>query len=344
MNFDRLYIVVATLFVILAIGFLCRKIKIIDDVASKKLSRLILSVGQPAMLIGSLSSAEYNDDNLKTALIMLVLGFVFHIFLAVISFIFALPLKKKLDEQKLSEFGLMFTNCAFIGFPIFEALLPGKGQFMASFLCISFNILLWTWGLIIMGRGRNDIKLTIKKALVNFGTIPCLIGFVLFLLKNPAIAIDIPSFEIFGRTVNSIGIHGLALPEFLANAAQYLTNLCTPISLLVTGALIATQSPKKIFLNWKIYYFNAVKLILFPLIVCLISKLLLIIIPIDGLEIYATFVTAAAALPTASSVTMMAENYGLDSGYSSLTVGTSSILAVLTIPLMMTVAGFILAL
>lgn len=334
MNFDKLYVVVATLFVILAIGFFCRKVKIIDDVASKKLSRLILTIGQPAMLISSLSSATYNEENLQTALIMLVLGFVFHAFLAVISFIFALPLKKNLDEQKLSEFGLMFTNCAFIGFPIFEALLPGRGQFMASFLCISFNILLWTWGLIIMGRGRNDIKLTLKKAFINFGTIPCLIGFVLFLLKNPAINFDL----------GFITVKGLELPPFLADAAKYLMNLCTPISVLVTGALIATQSPKKIFLNWKIYYFNTVKLIVFPVIVCLISKLLLIVIPYEGLEIYAIFVTAAAALPTASSVTMMAETYNLDSGYSSLTVGTSSVLAVLTIPFTMMIAQWIFAL
>ena len=187
MNFDRLYIVVATLFILLAVGFFCRKVKIIDDVASKKLSRLILTIGQPAMLAGSLASAEYNEDTLKTALIMTGLGFVFHAFLAVIAFTFALPLKKNLDEQKLSEFGLMFTNCAFIGFPIFEALLPGRGQFMASFLCVSFNILIWTWGLVIIGRGRNDIKLTFKKALVNFGTIPCLVGFGIFLLKNPAV-------------------------------------------------------------------------------------------------------------------------------------------------------------
>lgn len=332
MNFDKLYIVVASLFILLAIGFLCRKVKIIDDVASKKLSRLILSVGQPAMLISSLAGAEYTAENQKTALIMLVLGFVFHALLAVISFIFALPLRKNIDEQKLSEFGLMFTNCAFIGFPIFEALLPGKGQFMASFLCVSFNILLWTWGLVIMGRGRNDIKLTLKKALLNFGTIPCLIGFALFLLKNPAIAIDLPGFS----------LRGIVLPEFVLNAAQYLTNLCTPISVLVTGALIATQSPKKIFLNWKIYYFNVVKLIVFPLLICVLSKILLIIIPVEGLEIYATFVTAAAALPTASSVTMMAESYGLDSGYSSLTVGTTSILAVATIPLTMMVAQWIL--
>ena len=323
MNFDKLYIVVATLFILLAIGFLCRKKGIIDDVASKKLSRLILSVGQPAMLISSLASAEFNDENLRIALIMVILGFVYHILLAVLSYIFSAPLKKNLDEQKLSEFGFMFANCAFIGFPIFEALLGPVGKFMASFLCVSFNILLWTWGMIIMGRGRNDIKLTPKKALINFGTIPCLIGFLLFMLKAPAI--------------------GFELPEFIMSGAQYLSNLCTPISVLVTGALIATQSPRKIFLNWKLYYFNAVKLILLPLILCLLSKLLLILIPIEGLEIYAIFVTAAAALPTASSVTMMAETYGLDSGYSSLTVGTSSLLAVLTIPLTMMMAGWIFA-
>lgn len=334
MNFDKLYIVVASLFILLAIGFLCRKMKIIDDTASKKLSKLILSVGQPAMLISSLAGAEYNEENLKTALIMLLLGFAFHALLAVLSFVFALPLRKNLDEQKLSEFGLMFTNCAFIGFPIFEALLPGRGQFMASFLCISFNILLWTWGLVIMGRKRNDIKLTVKKALINFGTIPCLIGFTFFLLKNPAISFN----------VGNLAVSGIHLPEFISNAAQYLTNLCTPISVLVTGALIATQSPQKIFLNWKIYYFNAVKLIAFPLLISLLSKLVLTLIPVEGLEIYAIFVTAAAALPTASSVTMMAENYGLDSGYSSLTVGTSSILAVATIPMTMMIAQWIFAL
>ena len=323
MNFDKLYIVVASLFLLLAVGFLCRKVGIIDDTASKKLSRLILSVGQPALLVGSLAGAEFSEENLKTAIIMIVLGFVFHFLLAAISYVFSLPLYKNIDEQKLSEFGFMFTNCAFIGFPIFEALLPGRGQFMASFLCVSFNILLWTWGLVIMGRKRNDIKLTLKKALVNFGTVPCVIGFAFFMLKAPAV--------------------GFVLPSFITSALQYLSNLCTPISVLVTGALIATQSPKKFFLNWKIYYFNVVKLFAFPLLICLLSKLVLFILPYEGLETYAIFLTAAASLPTASSVTMMAENYGLDSGYSSLTVGTSSILAVITIPIAMMLAQWILS-
>lgn len=316
MNFSALNTVVATLFVIMAVGFLCRKLGVIDDVASKRLSKLILTVGQPAMLIYSMSSAEYSDENVKMAGIMIVLGFAFHGVLALLSYFIALPLKKSPDERKITEFSFMFANCAFIGFPIFEALLGSKGLFMASFLTFSFNVLLWTWGLGIFARGRKDIKMTLKKVFLNFGTVPCVIGFLLYLLKNPTI--------------------GFELPEFLSKSAGYLTNLCTPISVLITGALIATQSPKKIFTSWKIYYFNVIKLLVLPIIVCLIAKL--VQLPYD----YAVFVTAASALPAASSVTMMAETYGVDAGYSSLTVGTSSLLSVLTLPLTMMIAQQIL--
>lgn len=324
MNFNALNTVVATLTIILAIGFLCRKIGIIDNVASKRLSKLILMVGQPAMIIHSMASAEYSDGNVSMALIMMALGFVFHAVLAIIGFFMALPYKKVPDEEKISEFSFMFANCAFIGFPIFEALIGPTGLFMASFLTFSFNILLWTWGLGIFARGRKDIKLNLKKVLLNFGTVPCVIGFIFYLLKAPSIAIEIPEFAMKGM--------------------GYLANLCTPISVLVTGALIATQSPKKIFGTWKIYYFNIMKLFVLPLVVCLIAKVIITLIGIEGLEIYAIFVTAAAALPAASSVTMMSETYGLDSGYSSLVVGTSSLLSVLSLPLTMMVAQWILAL
>lgn len=324
MNFEALNVVVATLTILLAVGFLCRKVGIINDVSSKNLSKLILMVGQPAMLIYSMSNAEYTEENVKMAWIMLGLGFVFHGVLAAISYFMALPYKKNLDEEKISEFSFMFANCAFIGFPIFEALLGPIGLFMASFLTFSFNVLVWTWGLGIFARKRKDIKLNIKKVLINFGTVPCVIGFIFYLLKAPSI--------------------GFEMPEFISKALSYLTNLCTPISVLITGALIATQSAKKIFCSWKLYYFNIMKLFVLPLLVCIISKVLLILIPVDGLEIYAMFVTAAAALPAASSVSMMSETYGLDSGYSSVVVGTSSLLSVLSLPLTMMLAEFILKL
>lgn len=322
MNFNALYTVVATLMILIAVGFLCRKVGIINDVSSKNLSRLVLMVGQPAMLIYSMSSAEYTEANVNIAWTMLWLGFVYHGVLAVLGYFLALPYRKNIDEEKISEFSFMFANCAFIGFPIFEALLGPTGLFMASFLVFSFNVLLWTWGLAIFGRKRNDIKLNIKKIFLNFGSIPCVIGFALYLLKNPAI--------------------GFELPEFLTKAAGYLTNICTPISVMIIGALIATQSPKRIFCSWKLYYFNIVKLFVLPLLVCLISKVILILVPVDGPYMYAVFATSAAALPSAAAVTMMSETHGLDSGYSSVIVGTTSLMSVLSLPLVLMLAEQIL--
>jgi predicted permease len=149
MNFDALNVVVATLTILLVVGFFCRKVGIINDVSSKSLSKLILMVGQPAMLIYSMANAEYSDANVNMAWTMLGLGFVFHGVLAVMSYFLALPYKKNIDEEKISEYSFLFANCAFIGFPIFDALLGPIGLFMASFLVFSFNVLIWTWGLSI---------------------------------------------------------------------------------------------------------------------------------------------------------------------------------------------------
>lgn len=317
MNISALNIIIATLFILMVCGFVCRKVKIIDDTASKKMSSLILKIGQPAMIIGSLAGAEYSDENLKSAGIIVLLGFLLHLFVAVVAYFICKPIKN-LDEGKITEFSLIFTNCAFIGFPIFDALFPENGIFLASFYIISFNVFIWTLGIAILGRGRDDIRLTPKQALLNFGTVPCLIGFLIYMLKNPTI--------------------GFTLPEFATKSLTYLANLCTPISVLITGALIATKKPKQILTSKNLYFFCIIKLFMLPLFVCFVAKL--IHLP----TIYALFSVAATALPTASTITMMSETYGLDSGYSSLTVGMSSLLSVVTLPLVLYLAQQILLL
>ena len=318
MNFNALYAVVATLLVLMIVGFICRKLGIINDAASKMLSTLILKVGQPAMIINALAGSAYSAKNLGIAGWMVLYGFAFHIVLALIAFGVCQPLRKKLDEQKISEFSLVFANCAFIGFPIFEALFGQEGLFMASFLVISFNVFMWTWGIAIFARKRKDIKITVKKVLLNFGTVPSVIGFALFVLQAPAI--------------------GFTTPAFILDACKFLSNLCTPISVLITGALIATLKFKQIFTKWQVLYFNAIKLFVLPIIVCLIVKLLNL--PYN----YAMFFTAASALPAASSVSMLSETYGLDSGYSALVVGTSTLLCVLSLPISLNISQWLLAL
>lgn len=317
MNFTALLTIIATLFLLMACGFFARKKGIIDDVASKRLSTLIIKIGQPMMIISALTEAEFSYENLGDGFLYIGIGIIFHAVMGGLAFILCKGFKD-LDERKITEFSLMFVNGGFIGFPILEALFGAKGLFLAAFFNISFHLFIWSWGVAILARKRSDIKLTVRKIFINLGSIPCLIGVLIYMLVIP-----FPSF---------------VLPAFLSKFFLYLSNLCTPISVLITGALLATRTPKQIFGSGMIYYFSAMKLLVLPLIVCVICKL--IGLPQD----MTLFVTVEAALPAASSITMFSEIYGLNSGYASQTVGTSSLLSVGTLPLVLLAAQWIVAL
>ena len=317
MNFTALLTIIATLFLLMACGFFARKKGIIDDVASKRLSTLIIKIGQPMMIISALTEAEFSYENLGDGFLYIGIGIIFHAVMGGLAFLLCKGFKD-LDERKITEFSLMFVNGGFIGFPILEALFGAKGLFLAAFFNISFHLFIWSWGVAILARKRSDIKLTVRKIFINLGSIPCLIGVLIYMLVIP-----FPDF---------------ALPAFLSKFFLYLSNLCTPISVLITGALLATRTPKQIFGSGKIYYFSAMKLLVLPLIVCVICKL--IGLPQD----MTLFVTVEAALPAASSITMFSEIYGLNSGYASQTVGTSSLLSVGTLPLVLLVAQWIVSL
>ncbi len=317
MNFTSLLTIIATLFLLIACGYICRKRGIMDDAASKRFSTLIIQVGQPMMIISALVGAEFSYDNLRDGVIMVGIGLCVHALMAGLAFVFCIGFKDP-DERKITEFSMVFNNTGFIGFPIMEALFGVRGLFLASFYVISFHLFIWTWGIAILARGRSDIRLTVKKVLINFGSIPCLIGVLIYMLAIP--------------------FPGFALPEFMVKFLSYLSNLCTPISVLITGALLATRTPRQIFGSGKIYYFSAMKLLMIPVIVCVVAKLI-------GLPNNTVlFITAEAALPSAATITMFSEIYHLNSGYASQTVGTSSLLSVLSLPLVLKAAEWFVTL
>lgn len=305
LDFNSFLNTTAALFLMLALGFAIGKLKIIDSVASKKLSRLILSVAQPALIIHSLTKSGYSVEKLKLGASTFFFGFALILFSAAIAYVACIKIKD-LDDRKIMEFAMNFGNAGFIGIPILGSLIGPDGEFMASFFMATFNIMLWTLGISIVARKRSDIKLTPKKIFLNFGTVPSLIGFILFLI--PAL---IPSFR---------------LPTFATQTLSYVSSLCTPISMMVIGALIATVDLKTFFTSPKIYYVCAVKLLVVPLLVCAVMKL------IGFGDLWIIFATAISAMPSATAISMFAELYDMKPGFSAQCVGASSLLSIATMP------------
>ena len=202
MDLSAFYTVILALFVMLIVGYVASKLNIINDSASKVLSTIVIKIGQPFMIIGSMTRVEYSAERLKNGFVVLGLGLAFHALVAVIAY-FSVLKYKEINERKICEFATIFGNCAFIGFPLIESILGEEGLFYGSFFVVSFNLFMWTWGIIILARKREDIKISPKGMVLNFGTLPCIIGLVLFIARVP-------------------------IPEFVSSSVSYFGSLCTP--------------------------------------------------------------------------------------------------------------------
>ena len=308
-GFGSFLSVIATIFFLLVVGFILRKIGVIDDAASSRLSKLIINIAQPMLIIHSLTSQAYSNAQLKAGFKICLVGLLVHAVMSVIAY-FACAKIKELNERKITEFSIVLGNCGFIGFPIFESLFGENGLFLGAFFIVSFHLTLWTWGIAILARKREDIKLTWKKVLINFGTIPCTIGILLFVLKG-LLQSRFASFD---------------YPLFFYEGCRYLGSLCTPISILITGALIATKPLKKMFTSAKLYYLSAIKLIAIPILVCAIMSVL----RFDYDTIL--FCTVAASMPSAAVSSMLAELHSISPSYASQGVGFTTLLSVGTMP------------
>lgn len=307
---------IITLFIMLIVGYVSGKLGIIDSVSSKRLSKLIINVGQPAMIIYNLVKMDYSAKNLGIGFTTLAFGMGFHIFLAVLSY-FAFLRFKNIDERKISEFAAIFGNVGFIGIPILESVFGDLGGFQGAFFNVSFQLVLWTWGIIILARKRDDIKITPKKVLINFGTVPSVIGIGLFLLK---------------------GIDGFFIPQPIMLSLSFLASLCTPISMLIIGALVASRNLKEMLTSGRIYYLCVVKLLVLPIVICALMRVL------GCSSDWILFAAVVASMPSATTVTMLAELHDISPVYSAQAVGATSLFSVLTMPCVVWVAQWLISL
>ena len=309
MNFTALLNSVASLLVLLTAGGIANKLGVIDAISSKVLSKLIIRIGQPLLIISAMLKMEYSKENLRLGLFTFFIGVLIYTLISVIAF-FSSKVMRDLDERKVTECAMILGNVGFIGFPLMEATFGAKGLFMAVFFNISFNIVLWTWCAAIYARKRPDIRLSIRKILINNGTVPAAIALLLYAFR-------------------------IQLPEFLSIGISYVSSICTPISMMITGALIVTIPIKKLIGNWKTYYIAAFRMVIIPLVICVLTKLC----GMTSLQIM--FFTGISAMPVASTVSMFSDVYDIQPGFAAHAVGLSSILSLLTLPVVMLTAEWI---
>ena len=288
-------------------GFLLRKTKMVGDSAVSTLVVVLLYVGQPFLSISSLIGCEYNPEMLINMAIVLLSGFVFHIALY---FLFKPMFIRKTpdDRKKILLAAALFGNTGFMGIPVIKALFPGVSEMLVYTVVfnISCNIIFWTLSAYIISGDKKAIS--IKRAIINPPTIALVVALPIFFFN-----VQLPA-EI-GDFITSFG------------------DLVSPIAMLILGMRLADINLKSLFVSSELYICAFVRLIVFPLIVFIVLFLINLVYKMSYYVIAVQFIVYA--MPTANTVLSFAELYKKDGTVAAQSAMLSTILSIVTIPVMM---------
>mgnify|MGYP000951932560 FL=1 len=291
------------MFIIILIGAASYKLKLIDKEGNRRLSDLVLLLVNPIVIFVSYQR-EYDASLLKGLMISLLLATVTHFAGIGISMLF-LPGKKK--DYALERFAMIYSNCGFIGIPLVNGIFGSEGVFYLTAYMTMFNLFVWTHGVILM-TGKKDLK-AIARELLSPSIIATVSGFLFFLLR-------------------------ISIPTVLLEPLNYLAGMNTPLAMLVAGATIAQTDIVKLLKKVRVYYVSFLKLLFMPIVMLLIFSLF----EIPKIVLLTSIL--AAACPTAVTITLFSIRYEKNSYYSSELFAVTTLLSIVTIPLVMTLAGF----
>ena len=304
---------VGILFIMMLPGVILKKCKLCGDGFGKGVSNLVLYVAQPCLIFKAYLK-PFSAEVLKNALIVLLLSVIAHCVFLLALLVFNHTTE---DRRRMLRFATIFSNAAFMGIPLIEAVLGSEFTIYASIYNITFNMFLWTLGVHICT--NNNVlddgtvlksQASVKKALLHPVTLAAALGLVFFLLP----------------------IEGY-VPKLATESLTMVANLVAPLSMLVLGLRIADIDFKGFFNDKNLYFFIVLRHIALPLIVFgIIAALKLVGMPITT-EIFKVIMIMASA-PAASSATMFAEKYDCDAAYVSKLVAFSTILSIATMPIM----------
>ena len=292
---------IVQLFLMIFMGYLIVKTGLVRDDDSKVLSKIILYLIVPCVIINAFQ-VDYTTDTVKGLLI----AFAASVLTQVVLLIVISAAGKLLHLNEVEVASVYYSNSGNLIVPIVNFIL---GQEWVLYGCVFMSVqlvFLWTHCKKIISR---EASYDWKKILLNINMISIFIGVVLFFTK-----IFLP--EIIGNTLASVG------------------TMIGPASMIVTGMLFAGMNLKQIFANKRVYFITFLRLIAVPLIALVLIKLSnLASFSADGNKIM-LIVFLAIITPSASTVTQMCQVYGNDSKYASAINVMTTLLSIITMPVM----------
>ena len=299
MDIEAIITQMVILFLLVVAGFVSHKVKIMGGEFDRKLSSLVIQVTCPCIILASTMGERMPDRN--CILPLLAVGAMTYVILIGAGFVIPHIMPVKRDERGIYGFMLAYANVGFIGYPIIASIFGSDAVFYACILNVPNTLTIFVFGIMFV---------TGQKA----GT------FDWKLLYSPAMLSTYLSIVIVAS--------GWHAPRVVSEPLTLLGNMTVPAALLIIGSSIAAMPARQMTGNRGTYSLALMRLLFLPLTVLAVMRLIGVDERIAGIN------TILAGMPVASYGTMFCLKYGRDETVMSQGTFLTTLLSVLSIPLL----------
>lgn len=299
MNIQTVATLMVVLFLLVIAGFLSHKFKLMGGDFDKKLSNFVIQVTCPCLLISSTMGDEMPDRSHIPAL--LLVSIITYTVLIILAYLIPHIIPAPKEQRGMYSFMLTFANVGFIGYPIVASIFGHSAIFYASILNVFNTLTIFIWGMMFV-TGQKAGK------------------FDWHLLLSPAMIATYISIVIV--------ITGWRAPQCIAQPFTLLGNVTVPASLLIIGSSIAAMPAKRMMGSRGVYVMCIFRLFILPVSIFYLMLAIGIDRHIAGINMIIT------GMPVASFGTMFCLKYGKDETLMSQGTFISTLLSVLSIPLL----------
>ena len=272
---------VVMLFLLMGTGIAAVKTGVLKPEGKQTLSNLLVYLVVPAMIVNSYRM-EFSMEILHNLLASF--GMSLLALLIGTGITLALTARRKDSRTPIFRFACIFSNAAYMGFPLISALFGSEGLLYASAYVTVFNILLWTMGYGFVS-GSSDPKEVLHS-----------------LLQIP-------------------------VPQLIAQPLELMANMTTPLSMVITGMLLAAGDLGCIVRSKPVWKLAAVRMLLIPAVCLAVFRLL------GFRSMTAQVVLLLECCPSAAITSVFAVQFGHDESFAAGSVVLTTLLSIVALPL-----------
>jgi predicted permease len=302
-----------TLFAIVGIGYLAKKLHLMTDSFDKQLSKVIVNLSMPAMILGAVLGAE-ELPAFAEIIEAFKLSIVAYAVIILIAYIATFVMRISVGHRGVFKFMICFANVGFIGFPVLQAIFGNQALIYAAVFNLPFNFLVFTIGIIFL---LEDNASADKKLAVSWRTFatPAIISCVIAII---CVLVGVCNVPVVGQCLETLG------------------SMTTPAALLIIGSSLANMPARELVGGPRLWIASAVRLVLCPVCVFLVAQFF-----VSNTFLLAVIVVIAG-MPVATNGTMLCYEYGGDSKTMAQGTFVTTVFSIVTIPVLASVVSTVI--